>query len=277
MTDLSEFSVSHKSGLGAAARPRVGLLEDTAADRRLVQELLEDNGFELKTQATGAAFLKMLQRESFDILVLDWNVPDMTGFEVLRRVRAGEQGSVPVMMLTARTGEFETVQALNGGADDYMGKPYRPFELLARLQVLLRRRTQKQGRGVETIEEMQFDPVRFTVLRNGQPPVLLSHKEFEVARLLFLHMGRPLSRTHLHASVWNDSAASTRTIDTHISRVRQKLGLTVDFGYQLQSLYGFGYRLDRVQTRQVGPQVPPRESPGSDADLRHLPDEGFDL
>ena len=178
MTDLSEFSVSHKSGVGEAARPRVGLLEDTAADRRLLQELLEDNGFELKSQATGEAFLKMLQRESFDILVLDWNVPDMTGFEVLRRVRSGEQGSITVLMLTARTGEFETVQALNGGADDYMGKPYRPFELLARLQVLLRRRAQKQGRGVETIDDMQFDPVRFAVLRHGHPPFLLSHKEF---------------------------------------------------------------------------------------------------
>ncbi len=250
MHDFSEFSLSHTANTANttdAARPRIALLEDVVAERDEVQKLLQDNGFDFKWQSTGTAFLKMLQRETFDLLLLDWGVPDMTGLEVLRRVRGGNKGStVPVLMLTARTSEFETVQALNSGADDYMGKPYRPFELLARLQVLLRSRSQRQTRGVETIDDMQFDPARFSVCRQGHAPVILSHKEFEVARLLFLHLGRPLSRTHLHASVWSEARPSTRTIDTHVSRIRHKLDLTLEHGYKLQSLYGFGYRLDRV-------------------------------
>jgi len=242
---VRESSVSYKSGDAQAARRRIALLEDSPAEAQAVMELLANNGHEVVHQKRGEAFLEMLQHDSFDILILDWSVPDLSGYGVLRRVRDDLRSNVPVLMLTARDGEFEVVQALNGGANDYLVKPWRPFELLARLQVLLRSvGAQPVEPRDDEIEGWHFSAARQTI-RNGAEEFRLPLREFEVARLLFRHLGRPLSREHLNQALWAGQAAS-RTIDTHVSRVRTRLGLTIDRGFQLQAVYGFGYRLDRI-------------------------------
>jgi DNA-binding response OmpR family regulator len=227
------------------ARLRVALLEDSIDEADTVKDLLRRNAHDVAHLANGDAFYDMLQRDSFDLLMLDWNVPGLSGYEVLRRVRGDMNSNVPVLMLTARAGEFEVVQALNGGADDYLVKPCRPFELLARINVLMRRLTvQTPAQSVEQIEGLNFDAAQRVVTRNGVE-AKLTHKEFEVARLLFKHFGSPLSRKHLNQAIWNGDAVA-RTIDTHVSRVRTQLGLTVENGFQLQAVYGFGYRLERL-------------------------------
>jgi DNA-binding response OmpR family regulator len=243
---LHDVPVSYRSNGGRAARTRVALLEDSPAEAQAVIELLANDGHDVVHLKSGEAFLDMLRRDSFDVLILDWNVPDLSGYGVLRRVRDDLQSGVPVLMLTARGGEFEVVQALNGGADDYLVKPWRPFELLARIQVLLRGAgsPSAERRDSDDIEDWHFD-AGGQIIRNGTEEFRLPHKEFEVARLLFRHLGRPLSREHLNQSLWSGQAQS-RTIDTHVSRVRTRLGLTIDKGFQLQAVYGFGYRLDRV-------------------------------
>lgn len=242
---MRESTLSYKSSDAQAARRRIALLEDSPAEAQAVIELLLNNGHEVAHQKRGEAFLEMLRRDSFDILILDWSVPDLSGYAVLRHVRDDLRSNVPVLMLTARGGEFEVVQALNGGANDYLVKPWRPFELLARLQVLLRSvGSQSAEPRNDEIEGWHFSAARRTV-RNGDEEFRLPLKEFEVARLLFRHLGQPLSREHLNQALWAGQAAS-RTIDTHVSRVRTHLGLTIDRGFQLQAVYGFGYRLDRV-------------------------------
>lgn len=242
---MRESSVRHKSGDTPASRPRVALLEDSPEEAQAAIELLTHNGHRVMHQKNGRVFFEMLQRDSFDILILDWSVPELSGYEVLRRVRDNLRSNVPAVMLTARGSEFEVVQALNGGADDYLVKPWRPFELLARLQVQLRSgRSQPAAPGEDEIEGWHFSAADQTV-RRGTEEFRLPLKEFEVARMLFRHLGRPLSREHLNETLWARQAAS-RTIDTHVSRVRSRLGLTIDRGFQLQAIYGFGYRLDRV-------------------------------
>lgn len=245
MNTLQDISTSPRNGKMPSPRLRVGLLESFPADANALTDLLEKNGHDVIHESNGDEFLSLVARESFDMLLLDWSPHDLSGYDVLRRVREELHSDVPVLMLTARSGELEVVQALNGGADDYMVKPWRPFELLARIQVLMRAaRAQNIVSKEEYIEGWNFNFVHKLVTHDGLS-VKLPHKEFEVARLLFGHLGRPLSREQLKHSVWADDVNS-RTIDTHISRVRVRLGLTFENGFQLQAIYGFGYRLDRV-------------------------------
>jgi len=224
---------------------RVALLESLPAEAIAVTDLLEKNGHNVVHQSNSDAFFEMLTREQFDMLLLDWSLHDLSGYDVLRRVRSELRSNVPVLMLTAREGEHEVVQALDGGADDYMVKPWRPFELLARIHALMRTASvQNAISQEERIDEWNFNFVHKLVTHDGLS-VRLPRKEFEVARLLFNHLGRPLSREHLKHAVWADEVNS-RTIDTHVSRVRLRLGLTLNNGFQLQAIYGFGYRLDKV-------------------------------
>lgn len=249
-TSMNNLPLTFRSGSATTVR-RVALLEDSPEEAMAFKELLNANGMEVSHQSRADAFLDMLYRDSFDVLVLDWNVPGMTGYEVLRRVRDDLRLSVPVIMVTARGGEFEVVQALQGGADDYVIKPWRPFELLARLRVLTRTAPQR-ARGGESEESWAgwvFDGVEQRV-RHGDRSLELSRKEFEVARMLFRHLGQPVSREHLNQAVWGGGTVS-RTVDTHVSRIRVRLGLTVENGFQLQAIYGFGYRLDWLQEQQA--------------------------
>lgn len=244
MVTLNDLPVGFRSG---ATLPlvRVALLEDSPEEAMAVKELLLAHRMDVSHQSRADTFLEMLRRDSFDVLVLDWNVPGMTGYEVLRRVRDELGLSVPVVMVTARGGEFEVVQALQGGADDYVVKPWRPFELLARLRVLTRSLPKRAGgASEETWAGWQFDCVDRWV-SHGDTAVQLSRKEFEVARVLFRHLGQPVSREHLNQTVWS-GATQSRTVDTHVSRVRVRLDLTVANGFQLQAIYGFGYRLDQL-------------------------------
>jgi len=245
LNTLLESTPPYRTSKMPSPRLRVALLESLPADADAVTDLLEKNGHDVEHRSNGDAFLDMVARETFDLLLLDWSLHDLSGYDVLRRVREDLHSNVPVLMLTARGGELEVVQALNGGADEYVVKPWRPFELLARIQVLMRAaRVQNTISQEEYIEGWNFNFVHKLVTHDGQS-VKLPHKEFEVARLLFSHLGRPLSREHLKHSVWADDVNS-RTIDTHISRVRLRLGLTSEKGFQLQAIYGFGYRLDKV-------------------------------
>jgi len=149
---------------------RVALLESLPAEAIAVTDLLEKNGHNVVHQSNGDAFFDMLTREQFDMLLLDWSLHDLSGYDVLRRVREELRSNVPVLMLTAREGELEVVQALDGGADDYMVKPWRPFELLARIHALMRTASvQNVIPQEERIEEWSFNFVHKLVTHDGLP------------------------------------------------------------------------------------------------------------
>lgn len=191
--------------------------------------------------------MNQLRRESYDMLVLDWQVPDLSGPEVLRWVRDKLPKTIPVLFITSRSGEDDIVEGLAAGADDYMIKPIRRSELVARVQALLRRAYPIQN----TSEQIVFNDYLFET-RSGRltlagKPIEITQKEFDLALLFFRNLGRPLSRAYILEAVWSrDVDIPSRTMDTHVSRVRSKLQLRPENGYRLAPVYSYGYRLEQL-------------------------------
>lgn len=209
-------------------------------------EWLTAAGHDLHAFPTGREFIRILARESFDLCLLDMNLPDMHGKEVLRWMREDRRDMTPVMFVTAQDTEDDVVAALQGGADDYLVKPVRRAELLARMDAVLRR-----VQPPTTDRRLEAGPFIFeldhkAVFVDGEK-VDLTEMEFELSLFLFRNIGRLLSRGHLLEAVWGRSAAiATRTVDTHISRVRTKLQLRPERGFRLTPTYNYGYRLERI-------------------------------
>lgn len=228
---------------------RVGILEDDKDQSALLQLWLSDAGYDVAACADGPAFIRTAQSRGFDLMILDWMVPGMDGLEVLEWVRLNIQERVPVVFLTARGEEKQIVKALDAGADDYVTKPARSAELLARVGSLARRSglTAEQPETLE-IGEFVFDRKLDQVMKNGES-VALTSREFKLAWFLFNNLSKILSRDYLLRHIWNiNSAVNTRTVDTHISRLRSKLGLRPENGWKLSSVYHHGYRLEQIDT-----------------------------
>jgi two-component system response regulator RegX3 len=227
---------------------RVALLEDEAEQVDRISRLLEEAGHLVHAFPRGRALLNTLRTESFDLIILDWEVPGQSGLEVLEVLRARTAPKIPVLFLTHRDSEADVVQALQAGADDFLIKPARDRELLARLDAL-GRRFSGHAQAQEFIEVAPFrvDLENHRIERDGKS-LELTRREFEVAVLLFRNLGQVLSRGHIMEVVWGQpDATTTRTVDMHVSRVRQVLGLSAAIGLRLTAIYGFGYRLERVQ------------------------------
>ena len=225
----------------------VGILEDDEDQSALLQLWLSDAGYEAVACANGQDFIRTAQSRGFDLMILDWMVPGMDGLEVLEWVRLNIRERVPVVFLTARGEEKQIVKALDAGADDYVTKPARSAELLARVGSLARRSglTAKQPETLE-IGEFVFDRKLGQVMNKGES-VALTSREFKLAWFLFNNLSKILSRDYLLRHIWNiNSAVNTRTIDTHISRIRSKLGLRPENGWKLSSVYHHGYRLEQM-------------------------------
>jgi len=226
---------------------RIASLEADAAQAARIREVVVAAGHECVTFSDGRRMLLTLRRVAFDMLLLEWQAPQVCGREVLAWVRAHLDPRVPVMFLADRDGEQDIVATLAAGADDYMVKPIRPQELAARIDALLRRaypdlRQPRDGRMVWG--GFTFHLATRVTTRHGQK-IGLTPKEFDLALLLFRNAGRVVPREHMVAAVWGrDIPPMSRTIDTHISRVRNKLGLWPDNGVRLVPLYTHGYRLE---------------------------------
>ncbi|MBC7601239.1 MAG: response regulator transcription factor [Ramlibacter sp.] len=223
----------------------VGLLEDDADQRELAQVWLEHASHSVTGFATVAAMLEGLKTERFEAMVLDWNLPDGTGADVLQWVRHNLGWEVAVIMLTARDEEALVVQALQSGADDYVVKPAKQQEFLARLASAARRA--KPG-GVQVLRLGVYEvDLQRQVLSMDNVPVPLTQKEFDLAAYLLQSPGKLLSRDHLLNKIWGlNTDVDTRTVDTHVSRLRKKLHFDGSSGWKLLPVYGYGYRLDRI-------------------------------
>ncbi|MEM9056040.1 MAG: response regulator transcription factor [Pseudomonadota bacterium] len=227
---------------------RVALLEDDADQAALVCEWLRDAGHTVSHFSASRDFLRTALRESFDALILDWLVPRMSGLEVLQKIRQSGETATPVLFITAKHEEADIVHALEAGADDYMAKPLRQRELVARLTALERRASGGQAADdAPVVEPYAFDVVRKTVSLNGEP-VELTHREFDLALFMFRRVGRVISRAHILESIWgmHGTELNTRTVDTHISRLRKKLKINDENGWQLSAIYQHGYRLENI-------------------------------
>jgi DNA-binding response OmpR family regulator len=226
---------------------RIAIVEDDASQADLIRLWLVGAGHACHTFGRGRDFMRVMTRDSFDLLVLDWELPDVNGDAILAWVRANVREPVPVLFTTARDAEADIVTALKAGADDYLVKPLRKHELLARVEAL-GRRARPQPRVAETLRvgEFEVDVDRRVVSRRGAP-VDLTQKDFDLAVFLFRNVGNLVSRGHILESVWGrTSDLNTRTVDTHISRLRSKLGLVPENGWKLTAVYQHGYRLEQV-------------------------------
>lgn len=250
--------VAERTAKPAGGAPRIAVLEDDPAQAKLLQHWITSQGFVCRHFERGNDILRVLLRDTFDLVILDWRVPDLSGEEVLKAIRKNVREPLPVLFTTGRDREEDIVHALKSGADDYLVKPLRRMEFLARVDALLRR---SRGHGRDAgapIEAGAFliDPHGRTLRKNGAV-IELTQKEFEMATLLFRNVGRLLSRSYLLDTVWGISAdVSTRTVDTHASQLRSKLGLYPEGGWRLSAVYQHGYRLEQVGTPRPAPAAP---------------------
>ena len=226
----------------------IALLEDDQDQRDTISMVLETARHDVQAFEAGAALIEAAKRERFDLFILDWMLPDIRGDKVLRWLRENLGWDVPVLMLTSNGDETSLVSALRGGADDYVVKPAKSMELLARIEVLGRRGT-NTGVSAMHLGAYEVDSERRTLRLHGDT-VDLTQKEFDLAAYLFRHPGKLLSRMKLLEAVWGIHAdVDTRTVDTHVSRIRRKLQLKASNGWQLTPVYGCGYRLERAEAR----------------------------
>ena len=224
---------------------RVGLLEDNADHAALITAALQAAGHSFEVYATGARLLQAIVRETFDVLVLDWMLPDLPGLEVLDRLRQRAE-RIPVIFVTSRDAEQDIVEALAHGADDYLVKPARPAELLARLVALKRRSDKLPARELLSVGPYEFDPATSATRVRGEA-VELSQRQFQLALVLFRNTGRLLSRQYLLEAVWGLNAqVQTRTLDIHVSQLRSALRLPEN-GWRITSVYAHGYRLEALE------------------------------
>ena len=217
-------------------------VEDDPSIREIEVYALHSTGLEARGFADGAEFWEALEKEQPELVILDVMLPGEDGVAILKRLRADERyRDIPVIMATARSTEFDKVQSLDLGADDYITKPFGMMEMVSRVKAVLRRSQPKQTAALLKLDGLTLDENQHTVTIDGQR-ITLTYKEYELLRLFLSHPGMAFSREQLLQTVWNtDYAVETRTVDMHIRTLRQKLG---DYGRYIETIRGVGYRLE---------------------------------
>lgn len=218
-------------------------VEDDGAIRDIEIYALQSAGFEARGFDNGAVFWSALQRETRpELVVLDVMLPEIDGVELLRRIRASAQlAALPVIMATAKGAEYDKIQSLDLGADDYVVKPFGVMELVSRIKAVLRRCGSMSEPKLLTLNALTLNESEHTVTIDGER-VALTYKEFELLRLFLSHPGTAFTREQLFAAVWGDSyLGETRTLDMHIRTLRQKLG---DYGKHIETVRNVGYRME---------------------------------
>ncbi|HYP83165.1 response regulator transcription factor [Variovorax sp.] len=227
---------------------RIATLDDEVSQIELIRHTMNGIDHECHAYTEGKALMRDLRVQSFDLLILDWTLPDIQGPSIVKWVREDLASRMPILFVTNRRDEADLVEGLAAGADDFMVKPIRAAELQARVRALLRRAYPSQHEVELQFGTYHFFPQSRTLHVDGAP-VDLKHREYELALFLFQNMGRLLSREHLREAVWGRGPDEpSRSLDTHISRLRTKLSLRPANGFLLSAVYGLGYRLETVDT-----------------------------
>ena len=217
-------------------------VEDDESIQSLELYALNAAGFEARGFEDGGSFLEALQTEKPELVLLDVMLPGTSGVELLKLMRQpGENREIPVIMATARGAEYDKIQSLDLGADDYLVKPFGMMEMVSRVKAVLRRCRPRQERDVLTAKELSMDLTERTVTAGGRR-IALTYKEFELLRLFLSAPGVAFTREKLLASVWDaEFSGETRTVDMHIRTLRQKLG---NYGGMIETVRNVGYRLE---------------------------------
>jgi DNA-binding response OmpR family regulator len=227
---------------------RIAMLEDDPDQAELVSLWLENAGHSVFCHEASSDFLRAVRRDSFDAYVLDWIVPDLSGIDVLKKIRTELNDHTPTIITTIKDEERSVVRALREGADDYVVKPIRHAELIARLDAICRRSAgDRSATGAIDTMPYTIDSSRKVVMLNGEA-MSLTNREFDLALFLFRNAGKVLSRGHILEAIWGieNEEISTRTVDTHMSRLRKKMKINEGIGWKLTSVYQHGYRFEKI-------------------------------
>ncbi|MFV8570636.1 response regulator transcription factor [Marinobacter sp. SBS5] len=234
---------------------RIALLEDEFEQAQNIQAILSDKGHECDSFATGQSFLSAVLHRSYDLIILDWQIPDMTGIDVLKNVRTHLDWVIPAIFLTQHDSESDIVCALDAGADDFLAKPARAAELIARLNALARRSSPESDKELLNFGPFEVNLNQRSIHLHGEP-LTLTDKDFDLTLFLFQNQGRLLTRDVLLERVWGVARdINTRTVDTHVSRLRRRLGLNPENGFRIKTIYQRGYRLEAVQPTEANTPV----------------------
>ena len=217
-------------------------IEDDPSIREIEVYALNSTGMEARGFESGEEFWQALETGTPELVLLDVMLPGEDGSTILKQLRADERyKSLPVIMATAKGTEFDKVQSLDLGADDYITKPFGMMEMVSRVKAVLRRTQPKQNTSLLQLGGLTLDVGQHTVTIDGQRTTL-TFKEYELLRLFLSHPGMAFSRDQLLQTVWNtEYAEETRTVDMHIRTLRQKLGV---YGRHIETIRGVGYRLE---------------------------------
>ena len=223
-------------------------VEDDPSIREIEVYALNSTGLEARGFADGGEFWEALDTEQPELVLLDVMLPGEDGVASLKRLRSDERyREIPVIMATAKGTEFDKVQSLDFGADDYITKPFGMMEMVSRVKAVLRRSQPKQSAPLLKLKGLTLDENQHTVTIDDQR-VVLTYKEYELLRLFLSHPGMAFSREQLLQTVWNtEYAVETRTVDMHIRTLRQKLGA---YGRSIETIRGVGYRLEDPYDKQ---------------------------
>ncbi|MDO4552445.1 MAG: response regulator [Bacillota bacterium] len=217
-------------------------VEDDAGIREIEVYTLRSTGFEAEGFADGAAFFAALKREKPQLVILDVMLPGMDGVEILKKLKASpDTASLPVIMATAKGQEYDKIQSLDLGADDYLVKPFGMMEMVARVKAVLRRSGAPAGPALLKMDALEIDVEKHSVAAGSLRPQL-TLKEFEMLRLLMSHPGMVFTRDRLLTDIWGmDYDGETRTVDVHIRTLRSKLG---PWGDLIRTVRGVGYKME---------------------------------
>lgn len=226
---------------GGDTMSKIFYVEDDTNIRELVEYTLKSSGFFVQGFEFAESFFDKIKTEKPDLILLDVMLPDKDGISILKELRnSNEYKNIPVIMLTAKSGQLDKIKGLDYGADDYITKPFDIIELISRIKAVLRR-TKPEGENI-THREISLNKKRHTILVNGEN-VSLTFKEFELLYHLLLNQGMVLGRDQLMNLVWGtDFEGETRTVDVHIRTLRQKLGT---YGDYIKTVRNVGYKIDK--------------------------------
>ena len=219
------------------------IVEDDGSIRELVTYTLNSQGLETEGFPVPSQFWKAMGRMKPDLVLLDIMLPEEDGLTILKKLRADKDTEhIPVIMLTAKDGEYDTVISLDSGADDYIAKPFRMMELISRIRAVMRRSKRREEQMEEyRVGDLYVNPSGH-IVRAGEETITLTLKEFEVLCLLIRHPGTVFTRAQLLDEIWGyEFDGESRTVDVHIRTLRQKLGPAGDC---IETIRGVGYKID---------------------------------
>ncbi|XXF80756.1 response regulator transcription factor [Myxococcaceae bacterium GXIMD 01537] len=226
-----------------STQPTILIVEDDAILRLTLRDNLRDEGYDVSVAASAREAEPLLKGRAFDLLLLDVMLPGEDGYTLCRRLRDGGLTSM-VMMLTARTLEDDILRGFEAGAQDYLTKPYRLRELLARVRALLRRAGSAPVQA-QSFAGFTLDLARRTLTRADGTPIELTRTEFDLLVFLLKNRDRALARTEILNTVWGrDVVVDPRTVDNFVSVLKRKLGWTVGSGFTIHTIRGVGYRME---------------------------------